>query len=66
MIAEEIFAFVALRPCGCVCQACTPHALAAAMRNRHFKEQMKAGKIRTIANREEWDKLSWKCSKPES
>ncbi len=59
---NEVFAFVALRPCGCVCQAATPTALADMMRDKHFREQMKAGKIRSVMNRDEWDALPWKCN----
>lgn len=59
---DEVFAFVALKPCGCVAQACTPHVLGETMRKKFFREQMAAGKIRTVKDREEWMKLPWKCA----
>ena len=58
---NEVFAFVALRPCGCVCQAAAPRALKDAMKSKHFRGQMEAGQIRTVADREEWMQLKWKC-----
>lgn len=62
---SEVFAFVAPRPCGCVCQAATPRGLVDMIKNKHFREQMDAGKIRTVMTREEWMSLPWKCEKCE-
>lgn len=58
---DEVFAFVALKPCGCVCQAATPRALGDMMKNKHFREQMKQGKVKAIPDREAWLALPWKC-----
>lgn len=56
------FAYVTFKPCGCVAQAATPAGMADMMRNRFFKEQMQAGKVRTVFSREEWLALPWKCA----
>lgn len=58
---DDVFAFVAFKPCGCVCQAATPQALDDMMRNQHFKAEMKASRVRTVKDREEWLALPWKC-----
>lgn len=57
----EVFAFVAFRPCGCACQAATQRALGDAMKTKHFREQMAAGKVRAVMNREEWMAIPWNC-----
>lgn len=58
----EVFAFVALRPCGCVCQAAAPTLLADMMKNKHFRAEMNAGRVKSVMSREEWMALPWKCA----
>lgn len=61
-MSNEIFAFVAFRPCGCVCAAATPEALADMLKRKGImRDEMQAGRVRTVANREEWMALPWRC-----
>lgn len=58
----SVFAFVAFKPCGCVAQAATERGLVDAMKSKHFRAEMQAGRVRTVKDRDEWLKLPWKCA----
>lgn len=61
-MADKVFAYIALKPCGCFGSGCTPSALAYhGGESKFFKEQMDAKKIVRVMSREEWNLIPWKC-----
>lgn len=57
----DVFAFVILKPCGCIVTACTPRSLSDTMRQKHFRQAMKAGHVHTVTTQEEWNKMKFYC-----
>ncbi len=62
---NEVFCFVAVKPCGCMAEACMPNRLRESMRTKWFRDQMDAGKVRSVPTREEFNAIPLTCVKCE-
>jgi hypothetical protein len=57
----EVFAYIAVRECGCVCHAAAPSAVPDSLKEKFFRQEWEAGKVRIVETREEWLSLPWRC-----
>lgn len=58
---SEVFAYMTFRECGCACQATTPVGLPDMLKDKFFKAEWAAGRVRSVMDRDEWNAIPWRC-----